>query len=130
MEVDDTEGGSTDDASMEGGDPSEEHSNDDELLEGSDAEEGSTDVPMPDATAVGGSDGEEQDYMILPELAAKYPSVVLKLDWTPAPHCISPATNMIAILLSSLDPLRVTDHRTLLRTCRLPQLGGQPPLES
>jgi hypothetical protein len=124
MEEDDTEGGSTDDASMEGGDPSEEHSNDDESMEGSDAGGGSTDVPMPDAGAIGGSDCDEQDYTTVPELAANYPSVVLKQDWPPMSRTVSPETHMVDILVNSLDPRRVTDHRTLLRMCRLLQLGG------
>ena len=57
--------------SMDGG-GAMEYSDDDESMEG-----GSTDVPMPDAGAVGGSAAEEQDFTTLPELAAKYPSFVL-----------------------------------------------------
>jgi hypothetical protein len=105
-----------------------EHSADDALMAEADAEGGSTDVPMPDAGAGGGD--EDQDFTTLSELAAKYPSFVFKQDWTPAPRCVSPESQMIAILVRSLDPRHVTDHRTLLRTCRLLQLGGQPPLEA
>jgi Family of unknown function (DUF5906) len=108
MEDDDTEGGSTDDASMEE----------------DDAEGGSNDVPMLDAGA--GDAGEEQDYMTLPELAAKYPSFILKQDWTPASRTVSPETRMVDILVNILDPQRVMDHRTLLRTCRLLQMGRPP----
>jgi hypothetical protein len=110
------EGHSNDDASMEDGDETED-----------DAERDSNDVPMPDAGA--GDAPEEQDYMTLPELAAKYPSFVLKQDWAPASRSVSPETDMIAILLHSLDPRRVTDHHTLLKTCRLLQLGWLPLME-
>jgi hypothetical protein len=124
---DNAEGHSDDGESMEEDEPVE-HSDDDASMEQADAEGGSTDVPMPDAGGGGGDEGQE--FTTLPELAAKYPSFVFKKDWTPASHCISPATDMIDILVNSLDFRRVTDHRTLLRTCRLLQLGGQPPLET
>jgi hypothetical protein len=107
---DDTEGDNSDEESVE--DDVVGHTND---------------VPMPDAGAGGG--GEEQDFTTLPELVAKYPSFVLKQDWAPASRSVSPETDMIAILLHSLDPLRVTDHHTLLKTCRLLQLGWLPLIE-
>jgi hypothetical protein len=108
---DDTGGGSNDEASVE-----------------DDTEGGSNDVPMPDAGASGGD--EEQDFTTLPELAAKYPSFVLKQDWSPASRTVSPETHIVDILVNSLDPRYVTDHRTLIRMCRLLQLGGQPTLEA
>ena len=83
---------------------------------------------MPDAQAVDAAD--EQDFLSLPELAAKYPSFVVQKDWVPATSCISPATDMISILLNCLDPLRVKDHHTLVRMCRLLQIGGQTPPEA
>jgi hypothetical protein len=104
-----------------------EHGDADASMEETDSEGESKDVPMSDAGA--GDGAEEQAFTTLPELAAKYPSFVLKKDWTPAPRCVSPATQMIAILVRSLDPRRVTDHRTLLRTCRLLQLGWLPGFE-
>jgi hypothetical protein len=113
MPDDDTEGNITDDASM---------------VE-ADGEGHSEDVPMPDAGAVGGSAAEERDYMTLPELAAKYPSFILKQDWTPESRTVSPETHMVDILVNSLDPQRVMDHRTLLRTCRLLQLGEAPGVD-
>jgi hypothetical protein len=104
-----------------------EQSDDDASMDEADADGGNTDVPMPDAGAGGGDEG--QDFTTLPQLAAKYPSFVRKQDWTPAPHVVSPETQMIDIFVTSLDPRRLTDHRTLVRTCRLLQLG-QPPLEA
>jgi hypothetical protein len=127
IEDDPEEGHSNDDDSMEE-DDTEGGSTDNESMEGSDAEEGSTDVPMSDTGAVGGSDGEELDvdYMTLTELAANYPSLVLKQDWAPESRTVNPVTHMVDILVHSLDPRGVTDQRTLLRTCRLLQLGGLP----
>jgi hypothetical protein len=127
---DDAEGHGDDGESMEEDKPVE-HGDADASMEEADAEGNSKDVPMADAGAC--SDDEAQDFeskiSTLPELAAKYPSFVLKKDWTPASNSVSPETQMIAILVGSLDPRCVTDHRTLLRTCRLLQLGWLPGFE-
>ena len=116
--------------SMEEDEPEENSANDVSMADADDSEGESKDALMHDAAAGGACGDEGQDFMTLPELATNYPSFVLKKDWTPAPRCVSPETQMIDIFVDSLDIRRVTDHRTLLRMCRLLQLGGQPPLKA
>jgi hypothetical protein len=102
-----------------------EHSDDDaSMAEAADSEGHNKDVPMPDAGAGDGDEGQE--FTTLPDLAAKYPSFTFKKDWTPAPRSVSPETQMIDIFVDSLDPRSVTDLRALIRMCRLLQMGGAP----
>ena len=127
-EEDNTEEDSMEEEDLTEEDEPEENSADDvSMADADDSEGGGKDAPMSDAGA--GDAGEEQSFTTLPELAAKYPNFVVKKDWTPESRSISPETHMVDILVSSLDPRRVTDHRTLLRTCRLLQLGWLPGVE-
>ena len=138
-EVGDAEGHNTDEGdsqedntegdSMEEDEPVENSADDASMADADDSEGGSKDAPMLDAGAGGTGGDEGQEFMTLPELAAKYPSFVVRKDWTPASRSVSPETQMIDIFVSSLDPRYVTDHRTLLRMCRLLQVGWLPLTE-
>jgi uncharacterized protein YeaC (DUF1315 family) len=123
----DSEEDNTEGDLMEEDEPVENSADDVSMADADESDGESKDAPMSDAGA--GDAAEEQTFTTLPELAAKYPSFILKQDWTPESRTVSPETHMVDIFVNSLDPRRVLDHRTLIRTCRLLQLGGLPLIE-
>ena len=123
----DSEEDNTEGDLMEEDEPVENSADDVSMADADESDGESKDAPMSDAGA--GDAAEEQTFTTLPELAAKYPSFVVKKGWTPMPRAVSPETHMIDILLDSLDHRSVMDHRTLLRTCRLLQVGWLPGVE-